>query len=89
MKGGPQDAPREACAPPEDGILAGGSPDAEGVATEARLDVVVAPSFLTRFISVGPRRPRIPDQLLVSMYVAPQEWVHPSADTVALGPEGA
>ena len=31
----------------------------------------------------------MPDRLLLSSYVPPQEWAHPSADIVALGLEGA
>ena len=37
LEGAPQDSLREACAPLEDGILAGGSLGAEGFVTEALL----------------------------------------------------
>ena len=74
---------------PEGGIPAGGSPDAEGVVVEAPLEVVATPSFLSSLVSVNPRRPRVLDQLLLSSYVLPQEWVHSLADTVAPDPEGA
>ena len=71
LDGAPQDAFREACAPLEDGILAGGSPGAEGVVAEALLKVASTPSFSTKLASVGPRRPRMPNRLLLSLYVPP------------------
>ena len=82
-------APKEAYAPPDDGIPVGGSPSVEGVMVEAPLEVVVAPSFLTKLASTGPPMPRILDRLLLSSYVPPQPWVHPSTDTVAPDLEGA
>ena len=54
------------------------------VAAKAPLEVAAAPSFLNRFASAGPRRPRMPNQLLLSSYVPSYEWVPPSADTEAL-----
>ena len=89
LEGAPQDAPKEAYAPLEDGILVEGSSGAEGVMAEAPLEVVVALLFSTKVRSAGPRRPRMLDQLLLSSYVPPQEWVHPSVDTVAPRLEGA
>ena len=89
LEGAPQDAPKEACAPPNDGILAGGSPRAKGVMVEAPLEVVAAPLFSTRLTSADPRRPRMPNRLLLSSYVPPHEWVYPLVDTIAPGPEGA
>ena len=89
LEGGPQDAPRKAYAPSDDGILAGGSPNAEGVVAKASLKVVAAPSFLTRLASSDPHRPRMSDRLLLSSYIPPQEWVPHLGDTVALGQEGA
>ena len=71
LEGAPQDAPRKACAPPEDGILAEGSSCAEGVVAEALLEVAVALSFLTKLESPGPRKPRMHDRLLLSSYVPP------------------
>ena len=55
---------------------------------EAPIEVVVAPSFLTRLASFGPRRLRMLDRWLLSTYVPPQEWIHPLADIVAPGPKG-
>ena len=82
-------APKEACAPPDDGIPADGSPGVEGVVAKAPLEVAAAPSFSTRLASAGPRKPRMLDRLLLSSYVTPQEWVHPMVDTVAPSLEGA
>ena len=45
LEGSLQDAPREACAPPDDGIPAGGALGAKGVVAEALLEVVVALSL--------------------------------------------
>ena len=56
---------------------------------EAPLEVATAPSFLTRLTSVGPRRPRMLDRLLLSSYVLPREGVPSSADIVAPGLESA
>ena len=67
LEGAPQDAPREACVPPEDGIPIEGSPGGKGVVVEAPLEVFVAPLFSTRLISTGPRRLRMPDRLLLTM----------------------
>ena len=69
----PQDAPKEACPPSDDGILAGGSPGVERVVAEGPLKVVVAPSFLTRLARAGPRRSYMPNRLLLSSYVPPQD----------------
>ena len=89
LESAPQDAPREACALMEDGIPIGGSSGVEGVLAEAPLEVAAAPSFLTRLASAGPRRPRMPDRLLLSSYIPLREWVPSSADIVAPSLEGA
>ena len=59
LEGALEDASREACASLENGITAGGSPNAEGVVAEALLEVATDLSFSTRLISVGLRRPRM------------------------------
>ena len=84
-----QDAPREAGALLRDGIPTRASSGAEGVTAEAPLEVVAALSFLTRLARGDPRRLRMPNRLLLSSYVPPQEWVPLSVDTMALGLEGA
>ena len=71
LEGAPQDSPREACAPSEDGIPTEGSLGAEGVMAADPLEVAVAQSFLTRLASADPRRPRMPDLLLLSSYSPP------------------
>ena len=59
LEGAPQDAPREACAPPEDEIPDEGSPGVEEVVVEAPLKVAAAHSFLTRLANAGPRKPNM------------------------------
>ena len=88
LKGAFQDALREVGASMEFGIPTGDSFDAERVMVEASLEVAASPSSLTRLMSSGLRRPRIPDRLLLSMYVPPQKWVPHSMDIVAPGPKG-
>ena len=89
MDGAPQDASKEAYAQLENGIPDGGSLGVEGAIAEAPLEVATTSSFSTRLTSIGPRRPRMLDWLLLSSYVSPQEWIHPSVYMVALGLEGA
>ena len=89
LKSAPQDGPREAYAPSEDGISTEGSSSAEGVMSVALLEVAVAPSFLTRLAGVSPRRLRMLDQLLLSLYIPLLEWVCPSTDIMDPGLEGA
>ena len=88
LEDAPLGASKEACVLSEGGILTGGSPGAKGAMVEASLEVVPTPLFLSRLVSVGPHRLRMPDQLLLSSYVPPQEWVHPLADIVAFSLEG-
>ena len=57
--------------------------------TEAPLEVDIAPLFLTRLANASSHIPRMHDQLFLSSYVPPQEWVPSLTDTVAPGPEGA
>ena len=56
---------------------------------EAPLEVVATSSFSSKLARVGPRRLKMIGQLLLSSYVPPHEWVHPSVDTVVPGPKGA
>ena len=64
---------RETCAPLQDGIPTGGSPEAKGVATEASLEVTLAQLFLTKLANAVRSRPRMFDWLLLSSYVPLQE----------------
>ena len=73
LEGASQDAPREAYAPLEDGVPTGGAPNSEEVVGEAPSKIVVGPSFLTRLANVGPRRPRMPNQLVLGWYVLLQK----------------
>ena len=43
------------------GIPIGGSPGAEVAMAEALLEVVSTSSFLSKLVSVSPRRPRMPN----------------------------
>ena len=87
LEGASQDDSREACASLEDGVPAGGPPNAVGVVEEAPLETIVRSSFSARLANASPRRLRLPDQLMLGSYVLSQEWDCPSADTVALGLE--
>ena len=89
MEGASQDASREACVSLEDGVIAGGPPNAAGVEGKACSEIVVGSSFSTKLANAGPRRPTLFDWLMLGSYVLPQEWDCPLADTVAPGPEAA
>ena len=86
-RGTSQDASTEACASLEDGVLVGGPPNADGVVGEAPSEIVVGLSFSTRLANAGPRRPRLPNWLMLGSYVLSQEWDRPLTDIVALGPK--
>ena len=64
-RGASQDASTEACASLEDGVLAGGPPNADGVVGEALLEIAVGLSFSTRLANAGPHRPRLPNWLML------------------------
>ena len=89
LEDAPQDTSKETCSPSEDGIPTGGSPSAEEVVVEAPLKVAAALSFSAKLTSVNPHKTRMPNWLLLSSYVPPQEWVQLSVDTMAPGLEGA
>ena len=89
LEGAPQDALKGVGASLEDGIPTWDSSHTGGVTAEAPLKVATAPSFLIRLASANPRRLRMHDRLLLSLYVPSQEWVPYSADTMAHGLEGA
>ena len=72
LEGAPQDAFKEACVPLNSGIPTRESLDVEGVVVEASLKVVVAPLFSTRLAGIGPRMPRMPNWLVLSSYIPPQ-----------------
>ena len=71
LEGASHDASREACALLEDGIPVGGPPNANGVVGEAPSEIAVGPSFLARLANTDPRRPRLPNRLMLGSYVLP------------------
>ena len=54
LEGASQDASKEACALLEDGVPAGGLPNADGVMGEAPSKIAVGLSFSARLANVGP-----------------------------------
>ena len=66
LKGASQDAPKQACALLEDGVLVKGPPNVDGVVGEALLEIVVGSSFLARLANADPHRPRLPNRLVLS-----------------------
>ena len=73
MEGASQDASREAYSSLEDSVLAEGAPDADGVKGEAPSERAVRLLFSARLANSGPRRPRLPNQLILGMYVLLQK----------------
>ena len=76
LDGVSRDASKEACASLENGVPARRPPNAARVEREALSDIVVGSSFSARLANADPRRPRLPDWLMLSLYVLPQEWDH-------------
>ena len=89
LEGASSDAYREACASLEDGVAIGGPPNADGVVREALSEIAIGLSFSARLANVGPHRPRLPNWLVLDLYVLLQKWDHPSVDTVAPNPKVA
>ena len=69
LEGASQDASKEACALLEDGVPTGRPPKANGVMGEASSEIAIGPSFSARLVNVDPRRPRLPSQLMLGLYV--------------------
>ena len=69
LEGSSQDVSKEAYASLEDGVPAGGPPNVDGVVGEAPSEIVVGSSFLARLANSGPRRPRLPDRLMLGSFV--------------------
>ena len=67
--GASQDASRKACALLEDEVPAKGPPNAVGVLGEAPSEIVVGPSFSAKLANAGPCRLRLPNRLMLSLYV--------------------
>ena len=73
----------EANIPLEGEVSAVSPPSVEEVGMGVPSRVVIPPASQPRPTSVGPSKKRLPDRVLVSMYVPPLERVHPSIDMVA------
>ena len=71
--------------PIEEGVLTTSPSNVEEVGTGALSGVVTAPAHPPPPKSTGiePNKKRLPNRVMVSMYVPPLERVHPSTDTVA------
>ena len=54
LEGAVQEAPKEPCASPENGVLDGGPPDTTRAVGEAPLEIAAEPSFSTKLVSVAP-----------------------------------
>ena len=64
-------------------------PNADGVVGEAPLEITVGLSFFNKLANVDPRRPRLPNRMMLGLYVLLKEWDRPLADTMALSSEVA
>ena len=67
----------------------GGSPNVNGDMGEAPSETAVGPSFLARLENVDPHNPRLPDRLMLGLYVLQHEWERTSVDIVAPSSEAA
>ena len=83
------DASKEACASLEDGVPAREPHNGNRVVGEAPSEIVVGSSFSARHADAYPRKPRLPNRLMLGSYVLPQEWDCLLMDTVAPGSEAA
>ena len=77
-----RDSPIKANTPLEEGVPAMSPLDVEEVRMDAPSRVVTALAPLPKSTDAGLRKKRLPDQVLVSMYVWPLERVHHSTDVV-------
>ena len=70
--------------PLEEGVQAVSPPNVEEVGMGAPSRVVTALAPSPKSIDAGPSKKRLPDQVLVSMYVSPLERVHPLTNMAVL-----
>ena len=73
----------EANTPLEEGVVVASPPSVEEVGMGAPLRVATAPVPSPKPTGASPSKKRLPDQVLVSMYVPPLEKVHSLTDMVA------
>ena len=79
----------EASAPLKEGIPVGGLSNVDEIWEGSPSGVATAPILSPRLTNTVFSRRRLPDQVLRSMYVPPQERIHPPAGMVAHDLEGA
>ena len=84
-----ESAPNEASASLKEGIPARGPLNVNEIGEEAPLGVVVAPMLQPRLADIKPNGKRLPNRVLLSTYVPPQERIHSPTGMVTLDPEGA
>ena len=77
------DCPVEANIPLEEEVPIVNPPSVEEVGMGAPSGVVIAPAPPPKPPKAKPSKKRLPNQVLVSMYVPPLERIHPSTDMVA------
>ena len=87
MRGFAQGALNEASITLEDLAPVGGSPNADQVLGEAHSEAATDRAFLARLAMAGPRMARMVDRMVLSSYVQPMEWDHPSVDAPVPGLE--
>ena len=91
LEGAGQDASKEACASLEDGAPTRGPLNADQAISEApSAEITVSSPMQARRSSLAipnARRARLPDRLVLGLYVKPIEWGRPSTNTSAIGPD--
>ena len=74
LEGAAQEAPKEARASLENGVLDKGPPDADRALEEAPLEIAIELLFSTRLANVGPRRLKGLDILVLNSLVISMKW---------------
>ena len=88
LVGSAQGALTEACATLEGRAPVEGSLNANRAVGETSSEAAVDPAFLAQLAKAGPRKVRMPNRMVLSSYVQPMEWDHPSVDTPTPSPRG-
>ena len=84
-----ENTPSEAGAPLEEGIPTGGPSNVDEIGDGATSRLAPAPILPPKPADTKSSRKRLPDQVLLSTYVPPQERIHPPTGMVAPNLEGA
>ena len=82
-------APNEADTPLEEGIPTGGPSNVDEIGEETPSGVAATSMLPPKPADTEPSRKRLPNQVLLSKYVPPQERIHPLTSMVALDLESA